>query len=176
MKVRPNFSLREMEYAEYEAWFRQKYDQVSLEPGCVEIGPFLDPTPRDKPPWKLDWCVRFPDGKYLQIKERWFPRPIRLGGRGYRKHFSFHYGEANCIYDSEGVPLKGGDAYPTIIRIDDDAYGPHLHFNGEDHIIPNRVKGLAIPDAELFDFFSAVAECRASGRAFDKTMKFKVAP
>jgi hypothetical protein len=120
--------------------------------------------------------VCFPDGKHIKIKESWWPRPIRHGGRGYRKHFAFHYGELNPLSDVDGFPLPDNGKFPPIIRIDDDAYGPHLHYNGEDHIPQSRVKGLYISSTDIFEFVRAVQRHRETGETFDTIMKFTVTP
>ncbi len=73
------------------------------------------------------------------------------------------------------------DAYPAVIRIDQDAdwRGPHLHFDGEDHIAQSRVKNLRISDVDPFLFIRAVMEHRRSGDRFDNILRFdgdKVTP
>jgi hypothetical protein len=125
----------------------------------------------------MDWAILFPDGKYAHLKERWYPATIsapRSSNWGYRKHFSFHYGMANPSKDSRGIPLPDRINFRPIIRIDHDRWGPHLHFDGEDHIQQIRVQGMTIDDADPFDFMRAVLEHRATNANFDAVMKFQV--
>jgi hypothetical protein len=164
----------DMHFDDYVNWLQREYEQISLEPNCIEIGPFYEASPGDRPPWKLDWCIRFSDQKYLKIKERWLPRAARLGGGGFRHHFAFHYGDANPLCDLEGIPIQDNKRFATIIRIDNDPYGPHIHFRGEDHIKQPRVIGLVISDADPFSFFRAVAAHRTTGQDFDEILQFKV--
>jgi hypothetical protein len=165
---------RDMRFVEYDAWLQQEYQQLKLDPVCVQIGPFNIPTLKGRPPWNMDWCVRFPDGKHFNIKERWWPRPIRYGGRGYRQHFAFHYGETSPLSDARGFPIKDNSNFRTIIRIDSDAYNPHLHFHGQDHIGQEKVRGFNLSDAEPFTFVQAVLQHRETGDDFDKIMQFTV--
>lgn len=165
-----------MRYTEYKAWFIGERNKLTLEAGCTEVGPFWTPTPPLVPPWQVNWCVRFLDGKHFKVKESWWPRPIRHGGRGYRKHFGFHYGPINPASDSDGFPLRDNKTYPPIIRIDTDPYGPHLHYDGKDHIVQSDVQGLDISNADLFEFVKMVLRHRTTGEAFDKLYNFKVIP
>jgi hypothetical protein len=165
-----------MTFAEYEAWVAEQVAGFEFDPDCVVIGPYATPTVSpNKPPWKFEWTVLFGDGFYFRVVENWYRRAAGLGGRGYRKAFSFHYGLANPAKDNEGVPLRS-DEYSAIIRIDQDAdwRGPHLHFGGENHIPQARVKNLRISDADPFQFIQAVIEHRQSGDKFDKILRFTV--
>jgi hypothetical protein len=165
-----------MRFGEYVTWFEGVRQNLSLETGCTQVGPLHVPTALTKPPWNLDWCIRFSDGKHIKIKERWWPRSARLGGLGYRKHFSFHYGELNPVSDMLGFPVRDSVNYPGIIRIDSDTYEPHMHYNEEDHINQNRVQGFNISDADLFNFINAVLLHRRTAEPFDKILKFTVVP
>jgi hypothetical protein len=176
VKILPNFSLREMTFSEYEEWLAEQTSGVLLDPRCVQIGPYATPTVApNKPPWKLEWTVLFEDGFYFRVVENWYRRTASLGGRGYRKAFSFHYGPTNPAKDGEGVPLHS-ENYRAIIRIDQDAdwRGPHIHFDGEDHIPQGKVKNLRISDVDPFHFIQAVIEHRQSGDNFDKILRFTV--
>jgi len=163
-----------MRYADYVAWFEGERRKLSLESGCTQVGPLHVPTAFTKPPWNLDWCLRFADGKHIKLKERWWARSARLGGLGYRKHFAFHYGELNPVSDMLGFPVRDAVKFPPIIRLDSDAYEPHLHYNGEDHIYQPRVQGLHISDVDMFDFINAVHQHRKGGEPFDRLLKFTV--
>jgi len=165
-----------MRFSEYELWLAKQAVNTSFEEGCVHIGPYATPTVEpNKPPWDFEWTVLFKDGHYLRVVEHWYRRGSHLGGGGYRKTFSFHYGPANPSRSTEGVPVPS-DAYPAILRIDsdDDWRGPHLHLDGEDHIHQSRVKNLRISDIDPFDFIKAVMEHRKSGEKFEKIMSFTV--
>lgn len=162
-----------MRYGEYAAWFDEQYKKLRFEPDCTQVGPLCVPTPIAKPPWKLDWCVRFSDQMHLKVKERWWPRPVRLGGLGYRKHFAFHYGQTNPDSDLDGFPLRD-NTFHSVIRIDHDPYGPHLHFGGEDHIFQPRITGFDLSNADLFEFVRAVQRHRETGETFDKILNFTV--
>jgi hypothetical protein len=65
----------------------------------VEIGPLHSHTKLPfSIPWKMDWAILFPDGKYAYAKERWYLATVSApinANCGYRQHFSFHYGMAN---------------------------------------------------------------------------------
>jgi hypothetical protein len=89
-------------------------------------------------------------------------------------HFAFHYGESNPTCDATGFPMKDEALYVTTFRIDTDAYGPHIHFHGENHLFQNRVEGLVISDAEPFIFVQAVLRHRSTGEDFDTIMGFTV--
>jgi hypothetical protein len=164
-----------MHFPEYAKWLAEQVANTTFEKGCVQIGPFATPTVTpDKPPWQMEWTIFFKDGLFLHVVENWYRRGSTLGGGGYRKHFSFHYGPANPARDTDGIPLRS-ELYPAIIRIDqDDQIGPHLHYEGEDHIPQDRVKNLRISDMEPFQFIRAVNEYRRSGDKFDKILRFTV--
>jgi hypothetical protein len=164
-----------MRFSEYDRWFSEEVNRISLEPSCKQVGPFVTPTASpNKPPWQTEWTVLFGDDSYFRVVENWYRRKATLGGTGYREAFSFHYGPTNPDADADGVPLRSPQ-YPAIIRIDqDDLNGPHLHYNGEDHIPQARVSNLRITDAELFNFIRAVQANRTSGKRFDEILGFKV--
>jgi hypothetical protein len=165
-----------MRFLEYERWLEERVANASFEDGCVHIGPWATPTVTpNKPPWDLEWVILFKGDYYLRLVEHWYRRGSHLGGGGYRKTFSFHYGPTNPNRNAEGVPLPS-DLYPAVLRIDDDDdwRGAHLHFDGENHIIQARVKNLRISDVDLFDFIEAVLEHRRTGKRFDEIMDFEV--
>ena len=171
-----------MNFALYATQFQVKHSRISLEPGCIEIGPILAPTRPNSPPWKMDWAVFFPDSKVAYLYERWSQVPWTPGcpplsgaaRRGYRKHFSFHYGPTNPIKGPSGIPLRDKQNYPAAIRIDVDKWCPHIHFHGEAHIAQSRVTGLKIEEVDPFDFMRAVLQHRSSTTDFDAIMNFRV--
>jgi hypothetical protein len=168
-----------MYYSDYAAWLRDNHVLLAVEPGCNEIGPRYNPTQfPNSPPWNMDWVIYFPDKKHVYLYERWFPIGPLVAGRtkkGYRKHFSFHYGTTGPINPKTGFPLRDKDNHPAIIRIDSDAYGPHIHFHGElPHIPQSQVDGMLISDADPFEFVKHVLKHRKTGEDFDLLMNFTV--
>lgn len=164
-----------MRYTEYVGWFEGERGKLILESGCTQVGPLWRPTPTSRPPWQVKWCVKFGDGKHLRVKESWAPRPVRLGGLGYRRHFSFHYGDTNPLAEMDGFPVRD-NAYATTIRIDEDPYGPHLNYDGRNHIFQPKVQGFDIARADLFEFVKAVHLHRKTGTPFHEILKFTVLP
>lgn len=164
-----------MRFSAYEQWLLEQASGTPLEEGCISIGPFATPTPPDQAPWEMDWTVLFANDHYIRIKEHWYRRGAHLGGVGYRKSFSFHYGPTNPDKDEDGIPLPSV-AYPAIIRIDedDDWRGPHMHFGGENHIPQSRVKGFSITRADMFDFIRAVMKHRETNEGFEIILDFAV--
>ncbi len=164
-----------MRYLEYESWLQVEHSKIVLEPHCSEVGPLVAPTTKpDCPPWNMDWCVMFPDGKYCVVRERWFGRRgTPFGAGGHRKMFAFHYGVAPSGRDQDGIPVKDS-AYETIIRVDMDWRGPHMHFGGADHILQHRVSGFLISDADAFLFVKAVLQHRSVGTDFPTLLGFTV--
>jgi hypothetical protein len=92
-----------------------------------------------------------------------------------RMHFSFHYGTTGTNFRANGFPARDKAKHPAIIRIDKDAYGPHIHFHDEaDHIPQSRIDGMIIEKVDPFDFVRAVLQHRKTNEDFDSIMKFKV--
>lgn len=167
-------------YVDYARWLLSEHGKFVLEAGAIELGPRHSPTAASSPPWKMDWLVRFSDGRHAHLKERWFlatrsaPRSANLG---YRRHFSFHYGPTNPAADAAGFPQRDPQNYPPIFRIDLDRWGPHIHLHGNEHIEQSRVHGLTIETVDPFDFMNAIAAHRADpSKDFDAIMAFKVTP
>jgi len=178
-RARLSSSPPEMRYGDYSRWLSQEHSKaiLDLQPADVEVGPYFDCTVLpNKPPWQLNWAIKFPDGKFLRVTENWFRRKVPgsiAAVVGSREHFSFHYGLANPLCDADGLPIRSG-AFPAIFRIDCDKHGPHLHFMGEDHIPQSRVKNFRILDSDPFQFFRAVLSHRAIGDGFDSILGFQV--
>ncbi len=170
-----------MLFPDYAAWLHRGYAAFQVDPAWIEIGPNYGPTvPPNSPPWNMDWAIKFPDGYYAYVYERWHGSGVRglsMPRWGSRKHFSFHYGPANTSLKPNGIPERDKINYPAIIRIDCDKRGPHLHFHSEDdHILQHRVRGMIIQDSDPFDFMRSVIEHRNTGRDFDSILKFTVTP
>jgi hypothetical protein len=60
--------------------------------------------------------------------------------------------------------------------VDCDRTGPHIHYDGQDHIVQARVNGLDIDDLDLFDFMDAVRVNRVTGRPLHEILNFTVQP
>jgi hypothetical protein len=167
--------------SEYATWFWAEHAKYVLEQGAREIGPRLRPTsPCGPVPWQLKWAVLFDDGFYAQVTENY--TLTKFSGQGDRKDFSFHYGQTPAIFDTDGFPIYRNLGSPAIIRIDNHRPydppwgGPHLHYNGEDHIGQHRVGGLDILKVDLFNFMEAVRKYRKTGLPFQEILNFTVQP
>ncbi|MGB8260834.1 MAG: hypothetical protein WCE75_10810 [Terracidiphilus sp.] len=153
-----------------------------LEEGAREVGPRLRPTGAFGPvPWQLKWAVLFRDGLYAQATENYIL--TKFSGLGERKDFAFHYGQTPATFYPDGFPDYRKSGCSAIIRIDNHSPydplsggGPHMHYNGEDHIGQSRVNGLDILNSDLFHFMDAVSEHRKTGRAFHEILNFTVQP
>lgn len=170
-----------MYFSDYLPRLVADHASIGREAGSIEDGPLVRPTRANSPPWNMDWIVRFPDGKHAYLYERWLPDPAspRVGGvhMGARRVFSFHYGPTPTATRKNGFPARDKANYPAIIRIDNNQFGPHLHFHSEEpHISQVKVNGLNISDLQPCDFMRAVLEHRSTGVDFDEIMKFKVIP
>lgn len=158
--------------SEYAAWFNSEHSKIALERGAQEIGPLLRPTnPAGTVPWQLIWAVLFSDGLHVKITENHCP--TRCAGVGVRNHFAFHYGQTSASLDPRGLPIKA-KGLTTILRVDCDRKGPHIHYGGQDHIPQARVRGLDIVNLGLFDFVDAVMVNRRTGRLLDEILNFTV--
>lgn len=168
--------MRFATFAEFDTWLITEHNKVKLEEGALELGPRYGPTAEPGvPPWKLEWCIKFHDGKYILAVENYYAEKKRLGGAGYRKYFSFHYGEWPALQDTDGWP-KWRDEKQFDLRIDEDqGRGPHIHFNGNSHIPQDRVHGLEISKQSMFDFVSLIHEHRRSGKPLNEVFGFTVA-
>jgi hypothetical protein len=164
-----------MLFPEYEEWLQVRYRKVTLEPSFIEVGPDYNPTREpDLPPWSMDWSIVFPDGLYIRVKERYTPLRKPRSSEGIRDQFSYHYGVASGLRDSDGHPTKD-TSLETIFRIDRDGRaGHHMHYKSEDHISQDRIDGLILSDMDPFKFVAAVLKQRAAGRPFDEVLAFAV--
>ena len=123
------------------------------------------------PPWVMDWAVLFGDGTHFRVKETYKPAPHPFTSHGERLHFSFHYG-ATTGTDAKGMP-KTISGIDTIIRLDKDQFGPHMHYAGMNHIQQASITGkFRINNAEVFDFVDAVLTHRMSGAPFGDILFF----
>jgi hypothetical protein len=167
-----------MLFEEYSAWLWTEHSKFTIDPRWIECGPFCTPTIpiSNKPPWQMEWCIKFPDGTHVVVRENYTPMKRLHAPRGYRKDFAFHYGSTPPTCHADGIPVRvRNGAYPPILRIDSDPnIPPHIHFGGEDHILQPRVKGLDIPNANVFDFVKAVIEHKATQKRLDELLGFEV--
>jgi len=160
-------------WTEYKRWFSEHYNHLVtdiLKDGAVECngGASLkatSPTFPNSAPWKSDWAVRFPDGKYFRVKETYRRLKAPNAGLGIRNHFSFHYGTAHAESDDKGFPKIDRNLIPpppvADLRIDiDQSLIPHIHVNSEEHLGQDRVEGFQIEDADMFAFVEAVRDHR----------------
>jgi hypothetical protein len=159
--------------SDYESWFETLHNQLSLEEGAREHGPFLGPTiAPGVHHWKLDWAILFRDGMHVRLKETYWPNPFALGGGGRRRHFSYHYGTTPSSVDPRGFPTPRL-SIPTI-RLDNDKWGPHAHFQGEDHIKQARIQGLQLDSVEMFPFLGVILQHRETKIPIDDLWGFRL--
>jgi hypothetical protein len=159
----------------FEKWFDEEYDKVDLEQGARELGPLVRPTVEPgEPPWKLEWCIVFQDGKYIRVAETYEIESRYRGGGAYRTDFSFHYGNFPAGQNRGGWPVWRAENQFDI-RIDHDpARKFHIHFNGENHIPQSRVKGMDISLQSVIAFVMSIHEHRRTGKPLDEVFGFTV--
>jgi hypothetical protein len=164
-----------MTYAGYKALFNKRYAGLKLSQGATECGPFLRPTiSPDLPPWKLFWCISYPNDRYIRITEYFDVDPMLGRRHGDRAQFGFHYGPI-----SKGRPDKHGCPKPilaTDIRFDlsTDEYKDHLHYGGEEHIAQSRVQGVTILEMDPFRFIEGIEFHRTSGNPLHDCFGFMI--
>jgi hypothetical protein len=164
--------------------FQEEYEHLKgdlLELGSVECrgGPLVKPTDMRHPneaPWRVDWAVVYPNGKYFRVKES-FRRYGFPQGSGKREHFSFHYGVPHPDCDARGFPKSRPDDNPPLadLRIDlDKDLKPHIHVHSGEHIYQDRVVGFDIENADKVLFLEAVIQHRKTGVPLTELLKIKV--
>ena len=161
--------------ADFETWFDVESDKVKLDDMVNQTGPFVRPTVEPgEPPWSVKWLLFFKDDKYLRLNENYYRRSSHSGGGAHRAQFSFHYGN---------IPPKryGSLAWQKEEQVDlrfdlDGRIGPHIHFNGEDHILQSRVSGIQVTDQTMFTFIEGIRMHRQSGAPLETVFGFKVNP
>jgi hypothetical protein len=123
------------------------------------------------PPWIVDWAILYPDGLHIRVKETYKPKPHPLYNQGQRLHFCFQYGSTTAR-DAKGMP-RTASGRDTVIRLDRDQFGPHMHYAGRDHIQQEDLTGkFIIDDIELFEFIDAVETHRQSGCPMEEILFF----
>jgi hypothetical protein len=171
-------------WTSYFRWFQERYDAIKddfLKDGATECGPVLKPTEPHHPksaPWRADWAVKFPDGKYFRVKESYKRLTVYPNvGNGEREHFSFHYGLAHKDLDARGFPKSNPAAKPPVadLRVDiDKDLRPHIHVGSVKHIYQDHVEGYVIKDADMFAFLEAVREHRQTKKPLTELLNIKV--
>ena len=124
-------------------------------------------------PWKLFWCITYPDLKYIRLVEYFDVDSVAGGRHGVRVQFVFHYGETPRKLDKHGCPKP---IAATDIRFDlsTDQYADHLHYQGENHIPQVRVEGLSILGLGPFDFIEGIERHRSTGGTLHDCFGFTV--
>ena len=159
-----------MDYNQFKAWFEQNYAQLALPQDCTEIQRTTE-LPGSAVIWTFRWCLKFADGKYLQIKEHYTKQSGLLDSR--RSHFTYHYGPI-VREQPDGIP-EGSHEDPVDIRIDTSGGSVHMHHGAsEPHYGQDRVDGLDMLKLDMFKFVGAVLKHRASGKLIKNTFGFKV--
>jgi hypothetical protein len=151
-----------MLFRDYKANFDTKRAALKFPAGTTHEGVGCETKVRPyMPPWMTDWAILYPDGMHIRVKEYYKPKPHPLYNHGERAQFSFQYG-ATTTRDKRGMPRTASD-HDTIIRIDRDQFGPHLFYDGTNHIKQESLEGpFVIDNVELFQFIEAVETHRQS--------------
>jgi hypothetical protein len=161
-------------FNQYRSWFENERQALELEPAALSF-PQLTTSGRFEPPppWKLEWCIIYPDGSYIRIREDFsqtnqYPK----NKDGVRNYMSFHYGirpNANRV----GRKYKSSD--PTFLRLCSQrkVRDPHLHY-GSEHHEQISVKGLDIANCDLFTFIRAIQRNRQTGESLHEIYQFEI--
>ena len=163
-----------MLFKDYKANFEARRAALRFPPGTVHEGIGCDTRVNPSmPPWVMDWAILYPDDHHIRVKETYKPKPHPLYNQGQRYHFSFQYGKTTAR-DHKNMPRTASDR-DTIIRLDHDQFGPHMHYAGRDHIQQESLLGkLVIDEIEVFDFIDAVETCRQSGCSMEDILFFSL--
>jgi len=164
-----------MLFQEYKANFETKKALLKFPPGTMHEGVGCETKVQPSmPPWIMDWAILYPDGYHIRVKETYKPKPHPLYNQGQRHHFSFQYGKTTSRDAKKNMPRTASDQ-DTIIRLDRDQFGPHMHYAGRSHIEQESVTGKFIIDnAEVFEFIEAVETCRQSGCSMEDILFFSL--
>jgi hypothetical protein len=161
--------------AEYEAWFEGECNKLTLDPGLIIVGPFIDALgDPDSSPWDSDLAIIYLDGMYIRVGEYYRQLPKHDGGGGCLKYFKYHYGPCTDHRDCDGFPLFS-EKYELRIDIDR-RYGRHIHYMNQDHISEARLLGLDFDSIDPFEFIRAVEKHRKSSIPLHEILGFKVVP
>ena len=161
-----------MLFAEYKANFDRKRLALSFAAGVEQkiVGCQTQARPA-MPPWVMDWAVLYADGMHFRVKETYKPQPHPNYAHGQRLHFCYQYG-ATTGTDRKGMPYTVLDS-DTIIRLDHDKFGLHMHYRGRNHINQHEMTGqFKFTECEVFSFVEAVETHRQSGASFEDIFFF----
>jgi hypothetical protein len=163
-----------MHFKEYKASFEARRAALKFPAGTTHEGVGCETRVNpDMPPWIVDWAILYPDGKHIRVKETYRPMAHPLYAQGERKHFCFQYG-ATTARDAKGMPRTASDR-DTLIRIDCDQFGPHMHYAGKSHIKQDALAGSFVIDKiELFEFIEAVDTHRQSNCPMEEILFFSM--
>lgn len=163
-----------MFFRDYKAHFNTRRLALRFEPGTVQKGTGCETKFKPSmPPWMMNWAILFPDGLHVRVKEYFLPMAHPNYAQGLRKQFSYQYGPTTST-DLEGMPWTQRDK-DTVIRLDLDQWGPHMHYGGKSHLKQESLNGsFKITDAEVFAFVEAVQTCRQSGCQMEDILLFSL--
>lgn len=165
-----------MLFINYEKDFNNQHQALDVENWPLFSREWLSwdgPRKPQSPRWSVDWIVLFQDDMFFRVREQFEPFQMPRVSEGYRDTFSFHYGpKTGLAYGSKPRTMNNDD---TIIRIDkDQARGPHLCYNRENHIKQYRVKNISIEKFDLFKFVRAVIKVRDEKCSFQDALGFEI--
>lgn len=163
-----------MLFRDYKANFDNRRAVLKFPPGTRQKGVGCETKVKPAmPPWIMDWAIIYPDGTHIRVKETYKPKPHPLYNEGERMHFCFQYG-ATTSWDAKGMPRTASD-HDTIIRLDRDVFGPHMHYAGQSHVKQECLTGtFVINDIEVFEFIEAVETSRQSGCSMEEVLLFNL--
>ena len=160
-----------MRYRDYLQNYAIKKSALRLPIGTHQMGGLKCKSSPNVPPWLLDWAIVFPTHTHIRVTEYFVPQAHPNHGLAIRKHFCYHYGPTTDV-DHKAMPETKDNAQ-TIIRIDQDRFGPHIHYKGQDHVEQNRIAGnFIIQEAEVFEFIEAIRKHQESGASFEELLSF----
>jgi hypothetical protein len=163
-----------MLFGEYQANFDKRKALLNFPPGTHQLGGTCEAKFRPAmPPWLIDWAILYADGNHIRVKEYYVSQGPPNFDHGIRKHFCYQYGLTSGT-DSKGMPRTTSDR-DTVIRLDRDQWGPHMHYGRRAHVQQDTLSGsFVINDSELFDFIEAVETHRQSGCRFEDILLFEL--
>jgi hypothetical protein len=163
-----------MLFSEYKANFDARKASLNFPSGARQLGGTCEAKSRPAmPPWLVDWAILYADGKHIRVKEYYVSQGPPDFNHGIRKHFCYQYGLTSGT-DPKDMPWTTSHR-DTVIRLDCDRWGPHMHYGGNDHLQQESLTGsLAINDVQLFDFIEAVETHRQSGCRFEDILFFEL--
>ncbi|MGA7155840.1 MAG: hypothetical protein WBY53_03285 [Acidobacteriaceae bacterium] len=161
-----------MRYAEYKANFDAKLAALKFSDETRLVGVGCETKMRPAmPPWIMDKAILYGDGNHIRVKETYKAQVHPNFEHGERRHFCFQYGATTGI-DAKGMPRTASDR-DTVIRLDCDNFGPHIHYKGLGHIKQDDIVGsLIIGQVEVFEFIEAIETHRQSKCSIEEVFFF----